>query len=117
VDSTAAQSNSSKTTPADRFGLYDLPIVDASTNPDTRVLQAPDGTVYLQTNSPMFAQATDFMIAIAEVLPAVGVFPKCLSLCLWLVLQPYSRPRHIHEYKITATSLYAAASIGMKVLA
>ncbi len=29
--------------------------------------------------------------------------------------QPISRPRYIHEYKITSSSLYAAASTGMGV--
>jgi DNA excision repair protein ERCC-3 len=37
--------------------------------------------------------ATEFLIAIAE---------------------PVSRPNHIHEYKLTPTSLYSAASVELK---
>ena len=41
----------------------------------------------------MAREATEFLIAIAE---------------------PVSRPNHIHEYKLTPTSLYAAASVELK---
>ncbi|EPR78461.1 DNA repair helicase RAD25 protein [Spraguea lophii 42_110] len=51
-----------------------------------------DGIIILETFSPYFKQATDFLIAIAE---------------------PVSRPAYIHEYKINAYSLYAAASVGL----
>lgn len=51
-----------------------------------------DGTIILETFSPLFKAATDFLIAISE---------------------PISRPQHIHEYKITSYSLYAAASVGL----
>lgn len=49
-----------------------------------------DGSIYLEAFSPLCAKVTDFLIAIAE---------------------PQSRPNHIHQYKLTPTSLYAAASI------
>jgi DNA excision repair protein ERCC-3 len=49
--------------------------------------------VFLETFSPIYKQAYDFLIAIAD---------------------PVSRPTHIHEYKITQYSLYAAASLGLR---
>lgn len=51
-----------------------------------------DGTIILETFSSFFQAATDFLIAISE---------------------PVSRPKYIHEYKITSYSLYAAASVGL----
>lgn len=51
------------------------------------------GTIILEAFHPLAAQATDFLIAIAE---------------------PVSRPTHIHEYKLTPHSLYAAVSVGLK---
>jgi len=48
--------------------------------------------ILLETHSPYFKQAQDFLVAIAE---------------------PVNRPRMIHEYKLTAHSLYAAVSIGL----
>lgn len=54
---------------------------------------SPDGVIILETFAPNSRQAQDFLIAIAE---------------------PVSRPSNIHEYKITAYSLYAAASVGLK---
>ena len=50
-----------------------------------------DNRIILEAFSPECDQATDFLIAIAE---------------------PVSRPSHIHEYKLTKYSLYAAASVG-----
>ncbi len=52
-----------------------------------------DGHVYLETWSPFYRQAYDFLIAISE---------------------PVCRPQFIHEYKITGYSLYAAASLGLQ---
>jgi DNA excision repair protein ERCC-3 len=49
-----------------------------------------DGTIFLEAFSPLCKEVTEFLIAIAE---------------------PMSRPNHIHEYKLTSTSLYAAASV------
>lgn len=53
----------------------------------------PNRRVFLETFSPSYVQARDFLIAIAD---------------------PVTRPRHIHEYKITHYSLYAAASLGLR---
>jgi len=48
--------------------------------------------ILLETFSPIYQQAYDFIIAIAE---------------------PITRPEFIHEYRINQFSLYAAASIGL----
>lgn len=52
-----------------------------------------DGRIILESFSPLAEQAQDFLVTIAE---------------------PVSRPSHIHEYRITAYSLYAAVSVGLE---
>ncbi|RKO97045.1 hypothetical protein CXG81DRAFT_16073 [Caulochytrium protostelioides] len=52
-----------------------------------------DGRIILEAFAPNAARAEDFLITIAE---------------------PVSRPARIHEYKLTAYSLYAAVSVGME---
>uniref|UniRef100_A0A914MQR0 General transcription and DNA repair factor IIH helicase/translocase subunit XPB n=1 Tax=Meloidogyne incognita TaxID=6306 RepID=A0A914MQR0_MELIC len=54
---------------------------------------APDGHIFLESFSPVYKHASDFLIAIAE---------------------PICRPEFIHEYQLTAYSLYAAVSIGLQ---
>ncbi len=54
---------------------------------------APNGHVFLETFSPVYKHAHDFLIAIAE---------------------PVCRPEFIHEYKLTSYSLYAAVSVGLQ---
>ncbi|MEN2499705.1 MAG: TFIIH basal transcription factor complex helicase XPB subunit, partial [Marteilia pararefringens] len=49
--------------------------------------------IFLEAFSPVYSHAHDFLIAISE---------------------PVSRPIHIHQYKLTAYSLYAAVSIGLQ---
>ncbi|KAL6122563.1 hypothetical protein NUSPORA_00329 [Nucleospora cyclopteri] len=51
-----------------------------------------DGLIILEMFRKNSSQATDFLVAISE---------------------PASRPEKIHEYQITAYSLYAAASVGL----
>lgn len=51
-----------------------------------------DALIIVETFKPNSKQAADFLIAISE---------------------PVSRPLRIHEYQITAYSLYAAASVGL----
>lgn len=53
---------------------------------------AEDYRIFLEAFSPLYRQATDFLIAIAE---------------------PVSRPSYIHEYVLTSYSLYAAVSVGL----
>ncbi|CAH8390785.1 unnamed protein product [Eruca vesicaria subsp. sativa] len=52
-----------------------------------------DGRIFLETFSPLYKQAYDFLIAIAE---------------------PVCRPESMHEYKLTPHSLYAAVSVGLE---
>ena len=54
---------------------------------------APNGHIFLESFSPLYKHAEDFLIAIAE---------------------PVCRPEFIHEYKLTAYSLYAAVSVGLQ---
>ncbi|XP_077978060.1 general transcription and DNA repair factor IIH helicase/translocase subunit XPB-like [Glandiceps talaboti] len=54
---------------------------------------APNGHIFLESFSPVYKHARDFLIAIAE---------------------PVCRPKHIHEYRLTAYSLYAAVSVGLQ---
>lgn len=56
------------------------------------VYVSPDGHVFLETVSPIYREAYDFVIAIAE---------------------PISRPRFVHEYRLTPYSLYAGVSVGL----
>lgn len=49
--------------------------------------------IILEAFHPLSVQAQDFLTAIAE---------------------PVSRPKHVHEYKLTKHSLYAAVSIGLE---
>lgn len=46
--------------------------------------------IFLESFSPLYQPATDFLIAIS---------------------QPVSRPTHIHKYQLTKHSLYAAVSV------
>lgn len=52
----------------------------------------PDGRIFLETFSPAYKNAEDFMIAIAE---------------------PVCRPETVHQYVLTPHSLYAAVSVGL----
>ena len=53
----------------------------------------PDGRIFLETYSPVYKQAYDFLIAISE---------------------PVCRPECVHEYVLTPHSLYAAVSVGLE---
>ncbi|KAG1661513.1 General transcription and DNA repair factor IIH helicase subunit XPB [Nymphon striatum] len=54
-----------------------------------------NGNIFLEAFSPVYKHAHDFLIAIAE---------------------PVCRPEHIHQYKLTAYSLYAAVSVGLQTM-
>lgn len=54
---------------------------------------SPTGHIFLESFSPVYKHAHDFLITIAE---------------------PVCRPQFIHEYKLTAYSLYAAVSVGLQ---
>lgn len=52
-----------------------------------------DGRIFLETFSPLYKQAYDFLIAIVE---------------------PVCRPESMHEYNLTPHSLYAVVSVGLE---
>lgn len=79
----------------DEFGAMDFRKdmelrVDHSSRP---LWVAPNGHIFLEAFSPVYRHAHDFLIAISE---------------------PVCRPEHIHEYKLTSYSLYAAVSVGLQ---
>ena len=52
----------------------------------------PDGAVFLEASSSLYAAAYHFLVAVAE---------------------PVARPEHVHQYKLTPHSLYAAVAVGI----
>ena len=54
---------------------------------------ADNSHIFLESFSPQYQPATDFLIAIS---------------------QPVNRPTHIHEYMLTKNSLYAAVSVQLQ---
>ncbi|XP_052809382.1 general transcription and DNA repair factor IIH helicase subunit XPB-like [Mya arenaria] len=91
----AANLHVSETSKEDEFGAKDYrKILDLKLDHASRPLWvAPDGHIFLEAFSPVYKHAHDFLIAISE---------------------PVCRPSHIHEYKLTAYSLYAAVSVGLE---
>ncbi|CCG20503.1 hypothetical protein CORT_0A01110 [Candida orthopsilosis Co 90-125] len=77
------------------FGSSDFSYLKLKPDHFTRPLwiSPNDMRIILESFSPLAEQAQDFLITIAE---------------------PISRPSHIHEYKITPFSLYAAVSVGLE---
>ncbi|CAH2039568.1 unnamed protein product, partial [Iphiclides podalirius] len=80
--------------PEDEFGAKDYrsQMTLKPDNASRPLWVAPNGHIFLEAFSPVYKHAHDFLIAIAE---------------------PVCRPQHIHEYKLTAYSLYAAVSVGI----
>lgn len=91
----AATRQVTETATEDEFGAKDYrKILEIKTDHSSRPLWvAPDGHIFLEAFSPVYKHAHDFLIAISE---------------------PVCRPSHIHEYKLTAYSLYAAVSVGLE---
>ncbi|XP_041366726.1 general transcription and DNA repair factor IIH helicase subunit XPB-like [Gigantopelta aegis] len=79
----------------DEFGAKDYrTVLKLKDDHNSRPLWvAPNGHIFLESFSPVYKHAHDFLIAISE---------------------PVCRPQHIHEYKLTAYSLYAAVSVGLQ---
>ncbi|GJJ69263.1 DNA excision repair protein ERCC-3 [Entomortierella parvispora] len=76
------------------FGDHDYTWLPLKTDHGSRPLWiTEDGHIILEGFSPIAEKAIDFLITIAE---------------------PVSRPSHIHEYKLTPYSLYAAVSVGLE---
>lgn len=81
-------------TPVDEHQAKDLRmILNLKKDHESRPLWvSPDGHIFLESFSPVYKHAHDFLIAIAE---------------------PVCRPENIHEYRLTSYSLYAAVSVGL----
>ncbi|MED6119764.1 General transcription and DNA repair factor IIH helicase subunit xpb1 [Stylosanthes scabra] len=62
-------------------------------HPNRPLWACGNGRIFLETFSPLYKQAYDFLIAIAE---------------------PVCRPESMHEYNLTPHSLYAAVSVGLE---
>ncbi|XP_011309067.1 DNA excision repair protein haywire [Fopius arisanus] len=79
----------------DEFGAKDYrsQMILKPDNTSRPLWVAPNGHIFLESFSPVYKHAHDFLIAISE---------------------PVCRPEHIHEYKLTAYSLYAAVSVGLQ---
>lgn len=77
------------------FGSNDFSYLKLKTDHASRPIwvSPSDAKIYLESFSPLFEQAQDFLVTIAE---------------------PVSRPSFIHEYKLTTHSLYAAVSVGLE---
>ncbi|OXB55099.1 hypothetical protein ASZ78_004933 [Callipepla squamata] len=95
VPSAAGKQVEDSGTKLDEYGAKDyrlqMPLkADSASRP---LWVAPDGHIFLEAFSPVYKYAQDFLVAIAE---------------------PVCRPTHIHEYKLTAYSLYAAVSVGLQ---
>nr|XP_011758171.1 general transcription and DNA repair factor IIH helicase subunit XPB [Macaca nemestrina] len=95
VPSAAGKQVDESGTKVDEYGAKDyrlqMPLKDDHTSRPLWV--APDGHIFLEAFSPVYKYAQDFLVAIAE---------------------PVCRPTHVHEYKLTAYSLYAAVSVGLQ---
>lgn len=78
----------------DEFGAKDYRNLQLKPDHASRPLWvAPNGHIFLESFSPVYKHAHDFLIAISE---------------------PVCRPELIHEYKLTSYSLYAAVSVGLQ---
>ncbi len=78
----------------DEFGAKDYRNLKLKPDHASRPLWvAPNGHIFLESFSPVYKHAHDFLIAISE---------------------PVCRPELIHEYKLTSYSLYAAVSVGLQ---
>lgn len=92
---TSSSATPTVVTPRDEFSGKDLRSILTlrPDHPSRPLWVGPDGHIFLETFGPISNQAQDFLIAIAE---------------------PVCRPEHIHEYKLTSYSLYAAVSVGLR---
>ncbi|ODV59882.1 TFIIH/NER complex ATPase/helicase subunit SSL2, partial [Ascoidea rubescens DSM 1968] len=75
------------------FKDHDFSYLKLKPDHSSRPLWIANNVIILESFSPLAEQAQDFLITIAE---------------------PISRPSHIHEYKLTTHSLYAAVSVGLE---
>ncbi|KAJ8282152.1 hypothetical protein COCON_G00046710 [Conger conger] len=95
IPAAAGKQVDESTTKTDEYGAKDYRLQMLLKNDHTSrpLWVAPDGHIFLEAFSPVYKYAQDFLVAIAE---------------------PVCRPTHVHEYKLTAYSLYAAVSVGLQ---
>lgn len=90
------------------------------------LLQAPNGHIFLESFSPVYKHAHDFLIAISEpvcrpehiheVRPRLVFFSSSFVIASvpWLSLLELKMVLLFSQYKLTAYSLYAAVSVGLQ---
>ncbi|XP_061831188.1 general transcription and DNA repair factor IIH helicase/translocase subunit XPB [Nerophis lumbriciformis] len=95
IPAAAGKQVDESTTKLDDYGAkdYRVQMILKNDNSSRPLWVAPDGHIFLEAFSPVYRYAQDFLVAIAE---------------------PVCRPNHVHEYKLTAYSLYAAVSVGLQ---
>ncbi|KAF8937167.1 DNA repair helicase RAD25 [Dissophora ornata] len=94
MDAVAQSHNFQRDSVSYIFGDHDYTWLPLKQDHESRPLWiTEDGHIILEGFSPIAEKAIDFLITIAE---------------------PVSRPSHIHEYKLTPYSLYAAVSVGLE---
>ena len=94
IPAAATKGVAEDSTPRDEYGARMCTGLDLREDYPIRPLWiSPDGNIFLETFSPLYKQAQDFLITISE---------------------PVSRPEVIHQYKLTPYSLYAAVSVGLQ---
>lgn len=93
--SASAVASETEEAPVDVYGAKDYSsVLSLKADHNARPLWvAGDGHIFLESFSPVYKHARDFLIAIAE---------------------PVCRPENIHEFQLTAYSLYAASSVGLQ---
>ncbi|XP_036401087.1 general transcription and DNA repair factor IIH helicase subunit XPB [Megalops cyprinoides] len=95
IPAAAGKQVDESSTKTDEYGAkdYRLQMLLKNDHASRPLWVAPDGHIFLEAFSPVYKYAQDFLVAIAE---------------------PVCRPTHVHEYKLTAYSLYAAVSVGLQ---
>ncbi|RMX57556.1 hypothetical protein pdam_00005790 [Pocillopora damicornis] len=80
----------------DEFGAKDYrKLIELKADHSSRPLWvAPDGHIFLESFSPVYKHAHDFLIAISESITYFQFFFQN-----GLFKQPVCRPEHIHEYR------------------
>lgn len=72
---------------------YRIKMIMKSDHNSRPLYVAPDGHIFLESFSPVYKHARDFLTAIAE---------------------PVCRPKFVHQFRLTPYSLYAAVSVGLE---
>jgi DNA excision repair protein ERCC-3 len=99
------------------FGNEDYTWLPLKSDHDSRPLwiSPENGHIILEGFSPIAEQAQDFLVAISEPVSRYATIVYKIPLFIVQdVLMCFRRPAHIHEYKLTPYSLYAAVSVGLE---